>query len=132
MLTVDQYDYIRTAYRVYGKKIKEIARETGHSKNTIKRALRGEYIGYKPRGEQQPYPVLGPYLGVIDGWLEADKDSPKKQRHTAVRVFHRLDAYSAEIATWFQSIPPLRSEALRHPCRSVATLVILCCQNFSF
>lgn len=91
MLTVDQYDYVRTAYRVYGKKIKQIAKETGHSKNTIKRALRGEYISYKPRGQQQPYPVLGPYLGVIDSWLEEDKNSPKKQRHTAVRVFHRLE-----------------------------------------
>ncbi|MFO7972649.1 MAG: hypothetical protein R6U40_12995 [Desulfobacterales bacterium] len=35
MLKVDQYEYIRTALRVYGKKIKAIARETGHSKNTV-------------------------------------------------------------------------------------------------
>jgi transposase len=89
MLKVDQYDYIRTAYRVYGKKIKQIARETGHSRNTIKKVLRGEYIGYKPR-IQQPYPVLGPYLKVIDRWLEDDKERPKKQRHTAVRVYNRL------------------------------------------
>jgi len=41
-------------------------------------------------------------------------------------------AYSDEIATRFRSIPPLRSDALRHPCRSVATLVTLCCQNSSF
>ncbi|WP_321418432.1 hypothetical protein [uncultured Desulfobacter sp.] len=39
MLKVDQYDYIRTAHRVYGKAIKELARETGHSKNTIKKIL---------------------------------------------------------------------------------------------
>ena len=61
MLKVDQNEYIRTAHRVYGKKIKQISRETGHSKNTIKKVLRGEYTGYKPRA-QQPYPVLGPYL----------------------------------------------------------------------
>jgi len=52
MLTVDQYCYIRTGHRVYGKKIKQIARETGHSKNTIKKVLRGEYSGYRPRIEQ--------------------------------------------------------------------------------
>ena len=40
MLMVDQYEYIRTAHRVYGKKIREITRETGHSRNTIKKALR--------------------------------------------------------------------------------------------
>ena len=39
MLMVDQYEYIRIAHRVYGKKIREIARETGHSRNTIKKAL---------------------------------------------------------------------------------------------
>ncbi len=89
MLTVDQYSYIRTAHRVYGKTIKQIARETGHSKNTIKKVLRGEYSGYKPR-IKQPYPVLGPYLTIIDQWLTDDKKHPKKQRHTAVRVFNRL------------------------------------------
>jgi transposase len=91
MLTVDQYSYIRTAHRVYDKKIKQIAREKGHSKNTVKKVLRGEYSGYKPRIEQ-PYPVLGPYLSIIDQWLEDDKKRPKKQRHTAVRVFNRLKA----------------------------------------
>ena len=89
MLKVDQYSYIRTAHRVYGKKIKQIARETGHSKNTIKKVLRGEYSGYKPR-LKQPYPILGPYLKIIDKWLEDDKAHPKKQRHTAVRVYNRL------------------------------------------
>jgi transposase len=89
MLNVDQYSYIRTAHRVYGKRIKQIARETGHSKNTIKKVLRGEFSGYKPRVEQ-PYPILGPYLNIIDQWLQDDKQRPKKQRHTAVRVFNRL------------------------------------------
>ena len=91
MLKVDQYDLIRTSYRVYGKKIKEIARETGHSKNTIKKVLRGEYTGYKER-DQQPFPVLDPYRDIIDGWLASDKENPKKQRHTAVRVYNRLKA----------------------------------------
>jgi transposase len=89
MLKVDQYNYIRTAYRVYGKKIREIARETGHSKNTIKKALRGEYRGYPVR-KRQAYPVLGPYMATIDRWLEADKKQPKKQRHTAKRIYDRL------------------------------------------
>lgn len=89
MLKVDQYDFIRTGYRVYGKKIKQIARETGHSKNTIRKVLRGEYNGYKER-HNQPFPVLEPYLETIDGWLASDKERPKKQRHTAVRVYNRL------------------------------------------
>jgi len=52
MLKVDQYEFIRTSYRVYGKSIKEIARETGHSKNTVKKVLREEYKGYSQRDNQ--------------------------------------------------------------------------------
>ena len=89
MITVDQYRYIRTAHRVYGKKIREIARETGHSRNTVKKALREEYCGYSIR-EKQPYPVLCPYLAIIDSRLTGDKDKPKKQRHTAKRIYDRL------------------------------------------
>ena len=89
MIRVSQYDYVRTAKRVYGKNIKEIARETGHSKNTVKRILRSQYRGYKPR-EHQPYPVLSPYIEIIDNWLEEDKKRHKKQRHTAVRIYQRL------------------------------------------
>ena len=86
---MDQYEYIRSAHRVYNKAIREIARETGHDRKTIKKALRGVYPKYSTR-QTQPYPVLGPYLEIIDSWLEADKDAPKKQRHTAVRIFRRL------------------------------------------
>jgi len=89
MLKVDQYEYIRTAHRVYGKTIRQIARDTGHSKNTIKKALRSQMTGYPVR-VRQPYPVLGSYLHIIDRWLTADRESPRKQRHTARRIYHRL------------------------------------------
>ena len=86
---MDQYEYIRTAQRVYGKNISELARQTGHSRNTIKKALRGEAWGYRER-TQQIFPVLGPYRSLIEEWLKKDKDQPKKQRHTARRVYNRL------------------------------------------
>jgi transposase len=89
MLTVDQYEYIRVAHRVYGKKIREISRETGHSRNTIRKVLKNEYIGYSPR-QKQPYPSLGPHLRTIDKWLESDKGNPKKQKHTGTRIYNRL------------------------------------------
>lgn len=81
MLRVDQYEYIRTAQRVYGKTISEIARDTGHSRNTVKKVLRGEYEGYSSR-QSQPFPVLGAYHRIIREWLEEDLQSPVKQRHT--------------------------------------------------
>ncbi len=86
---MDQYEFMRTAHRVYGKNISELSRMTGHSRNTVKKALRGEPWGYGER-QKQPFPVLGPYLETIDSWLVADREVPKKQRHTSRRIYHRL------------------------------------------
>jgi transposase len=44
-------------------------------------------------------PALGPWMGVVRAWLEADRQVPKKQRHTARRVWQRLAAeHGAEVA----------------------------------
>ena len=86
---LEQYDYIRTACRVYGKSIWEIHRETGHDRKTIRKALSQEPFVYGPRTVQY-FPVLGPYLAIIDQWLEEDKLRQKKQRHTARRIYTRL------------------------------------------
>lgn len=45
MLKVDQYEYVRTARRVYGKEMRKLSRETGHSRKTIKRATGELYVG---------------------------------------------------------------------------------------
>jgi len=50
------------------------------------RAPSGGYVRTKP-----PFrPKLDPFTGVIDAIMAADKDRPKKQRHTAKRIFERL------------------------------------------
>ncbi|MDY0252762.1 MAG: IS21 family transposase [Candidatus Methanomethylophilaceae archaeon] len=86
---MDQYEFIRTAHRSYGKNISELSRITGHSRNTVKKAIRGEAWGYTER-KKQAFPVLGPYLSIINEWLRQDKEQPKKQRHTARRIYNRL------------------------------------------
>jgi len=71
--------------------IREIARMTGWSRQTVRKHLAGAaeppvYQIAKPR----PRPVMDPYIDIVDAWLEADKSAPRKQRHTARRVFDRL------------------------------------------
>lgn len=39
---------------------------------------------------ERPAPSLDRWKPTIDGWLEADRDAPRKQRHTARRVWQRL------------------------------------------
>ena len=44
----------------------------------------------KPASERCFCPKLDPYKPTIDKWLVEDKQAPRKQRHTAKKVFRRL------------------------------------------
>ena len=89
MITMDQYEYIRTAHRFYEKSIRQIQKETGHSRVTIRKVLEGEFPEYRRRSAK-PYPVLEQYRNTIEHWLKEDNENPKKQRHTARRIYTRL------------------------------------------
>lgn len=44
-------------------------------------------------------PKLGAYRELIDAWLIADVDAPRKQRHTSKRIWRRLvDEHGADVA----------------------------------
>lgn len=46
----------------------------------------------------RPAPLLDPWKPMIDGWLADDEEAPKKQRHTARRVYQRLiEEHGADI-----------------------------------
>ena len=45
--------------------------------------------GYR-RSKPPRRPKIGPYTGVIDRILQDDLNVPKKQRHTAKRIYERL------------------------------------------
>ena len=54
-----------------------------------------------PRRKRAPRlaPQLGPYVEVIREWLVADLSAPRKQRHTARRIWQRLvDERGASVA----------------------------------
>jgi len=90
MLTVDDYARIRLAHRD-GMSVRALARKFGHSRHTIRKVL-GEatpkpYTLSAPRAKRK---LTEPFQQWIDEILEADKDAPKKQRHTAKRIFVRL------------------------------------------
>ena len=89
MIKMDQYELIRTAHFVYKKGIREIAKEYGHSRKTVRKALRGEIPGYCRKKETQN-PVMDSFKETVESWILADKEVPRKQRHTAHRVYTRL------------------------------------------
>lgn len=99
-----------------GKPVREIARITGWSRQTVRKHLSGPveppaYTLTRPR----PSPVMDPYVGVIARWLEDDENAPKKQRHTARRIFDRLvDEYGftgAEV-TVRQTVAKMRGKRI--------------------
>jgi len=70
--------------------IHELARRHGVHRRTVRQALGSPLPPARKRPAGRPAPKLGPYRALIDSWLEADRNAPRKQRHTARRVFERL------------------------------------------
>lgn len=69
---------------------REILRETGMHWRTLEKILRySEPPGYRLRRERCK-PKMGPFLDRIADILESDKQVPKKQRHTAKRIYQRI------------------------------------------
>jgi transposase len=60
-----------------------------HWDTLTKILLHPEPPGYR-RASPRPRPKLDPLLPVLHQMLEADKKAPRKQRHTAKRIFERL------------------------------------------
>ena len=87
---MELYARVRRAVHVEGRSQREVAREFGLARKTVRKMLAFSL----PPGYQRQKPVrrpkLGPWQAVIDTILEEDKSRPPKQRHTAKRIFERL------------------------------------------
>ncbi len=74
-------------------------RGIGCGRGTVRQALASPVPPPRKRPESRPAPKLGEYRELIDEWLIADLVAPRKQRHTAKRIWRRLvDEHGAEVA----------------------------------
>ena len=90
MYRVDVYLRVRRAGMVDGMSMREAARTFGLHRDTVRKMLAYSVPpGYR-RQTPPRRPKLEPYTGVIDWILEDDLRRPRKQRHTAKRIFERL------------------------------------------
>ena len=54
-----------------GKSIKEIVRDLGISRNTVRKVLRSGETAFSYERSVQPLPKLGPWASELDGLLKA-------------------------------------------------------------
>ena len=89
MYSVDVYLRVRRAVIVDGMSIREAARAFGLHRVPVRKMLAYSVpLGLPATTPRNPKPE--PYTGVIDRILEDDLARPRKQRHTAKRIFERL------------------------------------------
>lgn len=88
MVKVDEYARIRQAHRIDKLSIRQLARQFHHSRRKIR-----EVLGLpepKPYRRRPMPSVLDSFKPIVDEILRTDEDAPRKQRHTAAKIFRRL------------------------------------------
>ncbi|MDP6523805.1 MAG: IS21 family transposase, partial [Kiritimatiellia bacterium] len=81
---------IRKRVLVDGEKKRAVLRETGLHWQTLEKILENSTPpGYR-LSKARPEPKIGPFRERIEQIIEKDKHAPKKQRHTAKRIFERI------------------------------------------
>lgn len=118
MLKVVDIECIRKLYFREGWPIRKIARELGHSRKTVRKALSDAGPWTYRLTQPRPSPKAGPYRDLIRQWLEEDRRAPRKQRHTARRVYERLRdeyGYDGAESTIRRVVAELRRELEMNP-----------------
>src|SRR6266542_3239768 len=96
---VEQFEQIRRDRERECLSIRELARRHGVHRRTVRQALASSLPPPRKTPERRPAPKLGAYGTLIDEWLRADREAPRKQRHTAKRIWQRLvDEHGANVA----------------------------------
>ena len=114
MYQVDVYLRVRRAVMVDGMSIREVSRVFGLHRDTVRKILAySAPPGYR-RQTPPRRPKLEPFTGVIDQILVDDLRRPRKQRHTAQRIFRRLrDEHGLGHCCWTLDIVRAEVQGIR-------------------
>ena len=83
---VELFEQIRREHELGGVTIRALARKFGVHRRLIRQALDSAVPPARKRPCRER-PKLGPLKDFIDAILESDRKSPRKQRHTAHRIY---------------------------------------------
>jgi transposase len=96
---VELFEQIRRDRRVEKLSIRELAERYRVHRRTVRQALASAMPPPRKAYARRSRPAMDPWVEVIDSWLLGDREVPRKQRHTARRVWQRLVAeHGASVA----------------------------------
>lgn len=96
---MEQFEQIRRDREREGLSLRALAERHGVHRRTVRAALESPLPPAKSLPVSRPAPKLGAFRALIDEWLIADLEAPRKQRHTSKRIWRRLvDEFGAEVA----------------------------------
>lgn len=113
MISMPQIQSIRSRRR-NGESIASIARSERVSEPTVRKYLRIDDLSARPPVRRRRGSVIDEWLPMIEGMLAEDRETWRKQRHTATRIHERLrDEYGAgvSLSTVTRTVARLRREA---------------------
>lgn len=92
IVTIKDYEAIRRMYAVEKRSVREIARRTGFSRNTISKYCQGETMpGMRKEYERHTVVITDAVKQFVNQCLEEDAiENLSKQKHTVKRIFDRL------------------------------------------
>src|SRR3984957_2075367 len=90
MLIVETVARIRREHFVKGKTIREIARDLGVSRNTVRKVLRSGESSFEYQRDVQPRPKLGRWTQDIDAVLAGNAAKSAREQLTLIRLFEEL------------------------------------------
>jgi len=93
---VELFEEIRREYEFGVGTIQGVARKLGVHRRMVREALAKAVPLEKPPAERSR-PRLGPVVEFIDAILEGDRRAPRKQRHTAHRIYARIRKEHPEV-----------------------------------
>ena len=89
---VELFEQIRKDRRIERLSIRELAERHSVHRRTVRQALASPLPPPRNQYPARPRRAMEPYVEIVDGWLLADREIPRKQRHTARRIWQRLVA----------------------------------------